>query len=689
MNHWLTPLAYLLGGMTLKWVLDLFFLRHVYRDNEHKLNVREAEFTTLKHEHTQALTDLKNKLTELDATSKAKLLVEGSLAKVNSNLVALRTHVLRLEEDLGAARSREAELVERVTVRDGELQAATARLGSLEGELREQTTGGESLRLELAEVKATAATLADAEAGLRVQLAETQQESSRRLVRLGELEDGLVSQRQLQITLEAAVQSRDAQIADCQSRFAALEAERESVATTLKLTDRELAIARAEVLAQARRLEEAALGTSGRQAELEAMNSRVTELTSARTVGETQIKELETVVNRLKQQVMEFRESLDTAAAANRRLAAELSEARERLAGSQISKDGFAATLKASEDEVVGLRSKLAEQQIRIQSMEDECAGLQGQLKSALSEFQIPAVTAPADKLPFPDPDPAWVHRVSDIQAELAAVSESHAQLETELIRERQRSADLEEQLRVAASTSDARVETSGSAPAVDLLAEIDELNRERNTLAAELAALKSQTPSQPSGSGRKKKARTADVELFPVASASTDSAAETDASSEGEGVVEFSSKCPQHLSDVKGIGPVFEQRLYVAGVGSYWELAQLTDRTLAEVLELDAPQRESFDFAAARADAARLARETRSEGRKWTGDQPDDLEPLEGIGAAIEKRLYNAGICTFAALAAASEESLAEICPTAKFRGANYARWIEQARQRIAREED
>lgn len=569
MNHWLTLFAYLLGGMTLKWVLDVFFLRHVYRENEHKLNVREAEFTTLKHEHSQALTDLKNRLTELDATSKAKLLAEGNLAKANSNLTSLRPHVLRVEEDLSISRNREIELVELVAVRDRELQSAAARTESIESALLEQSSTGEALRQHLAEAQAASAILAESETGLRMQLADALQELAIRAGRIGELGGSLEAHRLQTNTLEAAVQSREAQIADSRNRFAALDAERESVADTLKLTDRELSLARGEI-------------------------------------------------------------------------------------------------------EVLTQSAKEAQEAAR------------------RNEARSPAPDGPH----FQEPDPAWIHRISDIEAELSAVSESHALLETELIRERQRSASLEEQLRSADLTTKNANEFPmksplGAVTEAKLLAEIDELNRERNTLAAELAALKSANPPAMAGTSRKRKGRVVDAELFPTLNPAPGESAPADGPSASEVVPEFSSQCPQHLSDVNGIGSIFEQRLYVSGVGSFWELSQLTDRTLTEVLELDATQREHFDFAATRADAARLARETQSEGRKWTGDQPDDLEPLEGIGAAIEKRLYNAGICTYAALAAASEETLAEICPLAKYRGADYARWIEQARQRLGREED
>jgi len=632
MNHWLSSIAFLLGGMTLKWVLDLFFLRHAYRDNEHKLNVREAEFTALKHEHSQALTDLKNKLTELDATSKAKALAEGNLAKLNSNLVSLRTHVLRTEEELTASRHRDSDLTERIATRDRELQSAAARLESLQSESQEHASTTESQRLRLAEVAAASATHADAAAGLGTQLADSLREADAHTSRIKELEGALDAQHSVTATLEAAVRSRDAQIADCQSRFAALEAERQSVATSLKVADSELGIARTELADQAKRLEDATQLSTSREVELRSLRTQLDGVAKARA----------------------------------------------------------------------GAESLVSRHAARIQALDAERAELLTEVESARADaapIRLQSESGPAGVGPAPDlaPDPAWIHRIRDLEAELEAVSGSHAQLETELARERERSAGLEDKLRTAMEAPPEALAspTKGAANDAALLAEIDELNRERNALAAELAGLKAANPPGAGGVSRKKRSRAAEVDLFEApAGVSADSSRDTvlspaDGPTPGEGVTEFSAKCPQHLSDVKGIGSAFEQRLYAAGVGSYWELAQLSDRALAEVLELDERQREHFDFFATRADAGRLAEETRSVGRKWTGEQPDDLEPLEGIGAVVEKRLYDAGICTYAALAAASVELLAEICPAAKFRGANYARWIEQARQRIAEEEN
>ncbi len=78
---------------------------------------------------------------------------------------------------------------------------------------------------------------------------------------------------------------------------------------------------------------------------------------------------------------------------------------------------------------------------------------------------------------------------------------------------------------------------------------------------------------------------------------------------------------CPQDLSAVSGIGSVFEQRLYAAGIGSYWELAELPVEELETIL--DAQAFGGADVAAIRADAMRLAVASNSLGRAWDGTPP------------------------------------------------------------------
>lgn len=136
---------------------------------------------------------------------------------------------------------------------------------------------------------------------------------------------------------------------------------------------------------------------------------------------------------------------------------------------------------------------------------------------------------------------------------------------------------------------------------------------------------------------------------------------------------------CPQDMSKVKGVGSIYEQKLYAASIGSYWELGNRTEGELRQILELKGFQK--VDVAGMKADAQRLAEETRTVGRGWTGAAPDDFELLEGIGATYEGRLYDAGICTFRALAEATVERLAEICKAPAFRVPDYANWIAQAK--------
>ncbi|MFN3705600.1 MAG: helix-hairpin-helix domain-containing protein [Thermoflexales bacterium] len=142
-------------------------------------------------------------------------------------------------------------------------------------------------------------------------------------------------------------------------------------------------------------------------------------------------------------------------------------------------------------------------------------------------------------------------------------------------------------------------------------------------------------------------------------------------------------SSCPQPLERIRAIGATLGRRLYEAGVGTYWEVAMLSEEALAEILHLSGAQLQRYNLAAIREDARRLAEETQSVGRVWDGTPPDDLTALEGVGESYQRRLYEAGICTFEALASASPELLQTICPPNRLARPDYAHWIAQARAR------
>ncbi len=137
----------------------------------------------------------------------------------------------------------------------------------------------------------------------------------------------------------------------------------------------------------------------------------------------------------------------------------------------------------------------------------------------------------------------------------------------------------------------------------------------------------------------------------------------------------------PQDLADVKGIGTIYEQRLYRAGIGAFWEVACLTDDELRVTLEITELQATQVELPEIRADARRLAEESATVGQIWDGQTPDDFEPIDGIGKVFEQRLYAAGIRTYRALAEASPEQLAAIVKAQKPLQPDYQSWRAQAR--------
>lgn len=138
----------------------------------------------------------------------------------------------------------------------------------------------------------------------------------------------------------------------------------------------------------------------------------------------------------------------------------------------------------------------------------------------------------------------------------------------------------------------------------------------------------------------------------------------------------------PQDLAQIPGIGAVFEQRLYNAGIGTFWEVAGLDDDQLRIMLKFEKLQETTVDLAAMRRAAAQLAEESGTQGYLWSGAGVDDLEPIKGIGKVYEQRLYDAGFRTYKALAEATPEQLADACQARSAVQPNYESWIAQARK-------
>ncbi|MDH7486950.1 MAG: DUF4332 domain-containing protein [Anaerolineae bacterium] len=136
-----------------------------------------------------------------------------------------------------------------------------------------------------------------------------------------------------------------------------------------------------------------------------------------------------------------------------------------------------------------------------------------------------------------------------------------------------------------------------------------------------------------------------------------------------------------QDLTAIRGIGPVFEQKFYAAGIGTYAQLAALSDDQIKAIIQ---PQEwQEFDYESWNEQARRLAEETGTVGAVWNGVIPDDLSQIKGIGEVFEQKLYQAGIMTFADLAARTPEELKAIIQPEEWQALDFADWIAQARAR------
>ena len=167
----------------------------------------------------------------------------------------------------------------------------------------------------------------------------------------------------------------------------------------------------------------------------------------------------------------------------------------------------------------------------------------------------------------------------------------------------------------------------------------------------------------------------------LPAEKTLSDFKAAARAAAEARGVELRSTSDVQDLAELKHIGVTFEQRLYRAGAGTYWEVAHMTDDDFELVLRLTEMQKLAMDMNEVRSDAVRLAEESNTVGLLSAGETPDDFEPIQGIGKIFEQRLYSAGIRTYRELANTSEERLAEVCQARKPLVPDYGSWIRQAR--------
>lgn len=431
--------AAFLSGLLIKWLLDLFFLRRSMFETQAALLTRERQITDLRHELNRSIETLKNRTIELDATVKAKAAAEAIGTQRLAENLAIAERAAAESAQLKQARTENAAIA--ANLRE-EIQAL---LGHVSGE-RSLRRSAESVALDLKLQLATATSMAsDQESALHSlrqarELAVSENEALRPLIQ--QVRHELAAQLTVNAALQGAVQLRDTTLEGLRTQLASAEAECQSVSQLLARQDEE----RKRLTEVQTSLAEAEARCAASQAEADAARLQLETIQTQRMDFDAALMLKEAQANAWERECRTAKNRADTA-----------------------------------------VRKSAADAQA-LESLKSELAACQTELAAVKSS---PATSA------APTADPALTQRMKDLETELAVVSESHARLESELAETKalaSRAEDLSEQLgTVEAELAALKLEPAPS-PSGDLetlLQDLDTLTRERNRLAAEVAALK------------------------------------------------------------------------------------------------------------------------------------------------------------------------------------------------------
>lgn len=431
--------AAFLSGLLIKWLLDLFFLRRSMFETQAALLTRERQITDLRYELNRSIETLKNRTIELDATVKAKAAAEALGTQRLAENLAIAERAAAESAQLKQARTENAAIA--ANLRE-EIQAL---LGHVSGE-RSLRRSAESVALDLKLQLATATSMAsDQESALHSlrqarELAVSENEALRPLI--DQVRHELAAQLTVNAALQGAVRLRDTTLEGLRTQLASAEAECQSVSQLLARQDEE----RKRLTEVQTSLAEAEARCAASQAEADAARLQLETIQTQRMDFDAALMLKEAQANAWERECRTAKNRADTA-----------------------------------------VRKSAADAQA-LESLKSELAACQTELAAVKSS---PATSA------APTADPALAQRMKDLETELAVVSESHARLESELAETKalaSRAEDLSEQLgTVEAELAALKLEPAPS-PSGDLetlLQDLDTLTRERNRLAAEVAALK------------------------------------------------------------------------------------------------------------------------------------------------------------------------------------------------------
>jgi chromosome segregation ATPase len=584
------------------------------RDRE--LKDRDAELGNLR-------TQLKNVEGEYKGAMANREKYELDLKAADKKYLDLNARTTAIENDLKAAVSARGKLEADLKAKDGEATSLSSRLTALLGDFDKSKVG---LAAQIAALTAGAATAAAALKSRDVKITALEADLKAKgsvdteIVGLRGQLDKTKTSLAAQIaaltagaaTAAATLKSRDTEIVDWKARFGKLELDLKAANDARVKLDADLkAKGGVDTELSGLRAQFASLKGDADKAKAAAA-AELAALTAGAATAAVTIKGKDSRIAELEAQYKKLQADFSAKAGSDK----ELSDLRARIAKLE-------ADLKAGMD----ARSKAeADRDMRSRELEDlrkRLASIQGDLDKAKGA----AAT------------------------ELAALTAGAATAAATLRSKDSRIADLEK--RISSLEGELSSARGGGKALADAQAEIAALRGQMTKAQADwdarLLARENEWKAKLTSTEGQYKTQLMSAQAAVVDAQKTRAAAEAAAAKLG--VKAVVSACPQHLSDTKGIGTVFEGRLYANGIGTFFELANMSNDDLKKALQITDEMVSSVSYDEIRKDALRLARETNSLGRTWSGQSPDDFEPIDGIGYTFEKRLYDANICTYEAL--------------------------------------
>lgn len=168
-------------------------------------------------------------------------------------------------------------------------------------------------------------------------------------------------------------------------------------------------------------------------------------------------------------------------------------------------------------------------------------------------------------------------------------------------------------------------------------------------------------------------------VQADSAAKSATAGTTSTPAGGQSNPPVRKTENYPDDLAKIKGIGEVYKQRLYAAGIYTWHQIAQTDEETLRAATQAY-PSSNVDEWAE---QARNLAAKHNRTSALYSGPPPQDLTRIYGIGPVGATTLYRVGICTYAQLAAATPAALAPHFPIAVAGDEpDFEHWIAQARE-------